>query len=406
MSHAPGGPKAGRDMVGSRSGSLFPKVLIWTARRFQALWDRPDFVTDLLQILKTVIAGTAAWWFAITVLESPLPFLAPWTALLTVHATVHRSFSHGVQTTLASAIGVAVSFLIGNYLGVNMLTFALALFIGVAAARLRWIKEEGIAIATTAIFVLGSGFTDQEPLLDERLLEVCVGVATGIAANLLIAPPLRDRQAARQVDRINQRMGALLIEIADEFSTSWNTDQAESWIEETESIRAELDSTWSVVRLARESRRHNPRGRFKPLSRAGGRHDRRHRPDQVSYENILARTDEGISHLRLLARTLREASYAEGPWDDRFRERWVSIVRDTGGVIADPDSAVEPLNDRLLQLASDLADDGRLPGTFWPVYGSLITSVRHIVVIVDDVASSREAREAGPENPGVGTSSL
>lgn len=98
-------PKAGRDMVGSRSGSLFPKVLIWTARRFQALWDRPDFVTDLLQILKTVIAGTAAWWFAITVLESPLPFLAPWTALLTVHATVHRSFSHGVQTTLASAIG-------------------------------------------------------------------------------------------------------------------------------------------------------------------------------------------------------------------------------------------------------------------------------------------------------------
>lgn len=215
-----------------------------------------------------------------------------------------------------------------------------------AAARLRWIREEGIAIATTAIFVLGSGFTDQEPLLDERLLEVCVGVATGIAANLLIAPPLRDRQAARQVDRINQRMGALLIEIADEFSTSWNTDQAESWI------------------------------------------------------------DEGISHLRLLARTLREASYAEGPWDDRFRERWVSIVRDTGGVIADPDSAVEPLNDRLLQLASDLADDGRLPGTFWPVYGSLITSVRHIVVIVDDVASSREAREAGPENPGIGTSSL
>lgn len=165
-------------------------------------------------------------------LESPLPFLAPWTALLTVHATVHRSFSHGVQTTLASAIGVAVSFLIGNYLGVNMLTFALALFIGVAAARLRWIREEGIAIATTAIFVLGSGFTDQEPLLDERLLEVCVGVATGIAANLLIAPPLRDRQAARQVDRINQRMGALLIERADEFSTSWNTDQAESWIDE------------------------------------------------------------------------------------------------------------------------------------------------------------------------------
>lgn len=367
------------------------------------IWNRPGFITDLLQIFKTVIAGTAAWWFAVTVLESPLPFLAPWTALLTVHATVHRSFSHGVQTTVASAIGVAVSFVIGNYLGVSVWTFAFALFLGVAAARIRWIKDEGIAIATTAIFVLGSGFAEQEPFLDERLLEVGVGVATGIAVNLLIAPPLRDRQAARHVDRVNQRMGELLSEMADEFSTSWDTDHAESWFQETESISAELGSAWTVVRFARESRRQNPRGFLPVLGRARRRARRRGHTEQTSYEEILGRTDESISHLRLLARTLREASYAEGPWDERFREQWVSIVRDAGQAIADPDAPVEPLNDRLLQLASDMADDGQLPRSFWPTYGSLITSLRHIVVIVDDVASAREAREAGPENPTQGT---
>ena len=367
------------------------------------IWNRPGFITDLLQIFKTVIAGTAAWWFAVTVLESPLPFLAPWTALLTVHATVHRSFSHGVQTTVASAIGVAVSFVIGNYLGVSVWTFAFALFLGVAAARIRWIKDEGIAIATTAIFVLGSGFAEQEPFLDERLLEVGVGVATGIAVNLLIAPPLRDRQAARHVDRVNQRMGELLSEMADEFSTSWDTDHAESWFQETESISAELGSAWTVVRFARESRRQNPRGFLPVLGRARRRARRRGHTEQTSYEEILGRTDESISHLRLLARTLREASYAEGPWDERFREQWVSIVRDAGQAIADPDAPVEPLNDRLLQLASDMADDGQLPRSFWPTYGSLITSLRHIVVIVDDVASAREAREAGTENPTQGT---
>lgn len=406
MAHSAGGQETVQDSTSSGSESRLAKTTRGTARRLQTLWGRPDFVTDLLQILKTVVAGTAAWWFAITVLESPLPFLAPWTALLTVHATVHRSFSHGVQTTVASAVGVAISFLIGNYLGVNVLTFAFALFIGVAAARIRWIKDEGIAIATTAIFVLGSGFADQEPFLDERLLEVGVGVATGIAVNLLIAPPLRDRQAARHIDRVNQRMGELLTEMADEFSTSWETDQAESWFKETESIRAELDSAWSVVRFARESRRNNPRGLLALPGSAGQRDRRKQRAEQASYEEILARTDEGISHLRLLARTLREASYAEGPWDESFREQWVSIVRDTGGAIADPDAPVEPLNDRLLQLASDLADDGRLPHTFWPTYGSLITSLRHIVVIVDDVASAREAREAGTENPGTDTPSL
>ncbi|GAB3845065.1 FUSC family protein [Nesterenkonia populi] len=399
MATVPARPETEQDRRGSGKQSSITRIARGAARRARDLRSRPDFVTDLLQIIKAVIAGTSAWWFAVYVLESPLPFLAPWTALLTVHATVHRSFSHGVQTTVASAIGVAISFVIGSYLGVSVWTFALALFIGVAAARIRWIKDEGIAIATTAIFVLGSGFSEQEPLLDERLFEVGVGVAAGIAVNLLIVPPLRDRQAARHVDRVNERMGEVLTDMADEFSASWETDKEDSWFQETESISAELSSAWSVVRFARESRRQNPRG-FLPLPGRASRRARRERHgEQVSYEEILGRSDEGISHLRLLARTLREASYAEGSWDEKFRERWVAIVRDTGEAIADPDAPVEPINDRLVQLASDMSDDDELPRDLWPTYGSLITSVRHIVIIVDDVASAREAREATRQNP-------
>src|SRR5699024_1679186 len=43
----------------------------------------PEAVTDLLQIAKGVIAGTTAWWLSMYILDSQLPFLAPWTALLT-----------------------------------------------------------------------------------------------------------------------------------------------------------------------------------------------------------------------------------------------------------------------------------------------------------------------------------
>lgn len=57
--------------------------------------------------------------------------------------------------------------------------------------------------------------------------------------------------------------------------------------------------------------------------------------------------DEGISHLRSLARILREATYAGGEWDARFREHWVAIVRDCGHSIANPDADVEPIRDRL-----------------------------------------------------------
>lgn len=376
-----------------------------TVRRFlrdvPALLGRPETVTDLLQIAKGVLAGTAAWALSIFVLDSQLPFLAPWTALLTVHATVHRSLSRGAQTTVASAVGVLVSFVIGAWLGVSVWTFALALLVGLLGSRISWIRDEGVAIATTAIFLLGSGFDSQQPLLVDRMVEVALGVAVGVGVNLLIIPPLRDQQASRYVDSINRRMGDVLINMADEFSTSWDTDQAEAWFRETESMSEELDSAWQTVRFARESERVNPRSGLRRRRGSGRNRSSTVTAEEASYENILARVDEGISHLRHLTRTLREATYLDGDWDTRFREGWVRIVRDAGHAIADPDAEVEPIFDRLSELSVSVAREGQLPPESWPLYGSLITSMRHIAVIVDDVASAREAREGAAANPRV-----
>ncbi len=354
---------------------------------------RREFLTDVLQIVKATVAGTAAWWISLTVLGSSMPFLAPWTALLTVHATVHRSLSRGVQTTAASTIGVALSFVIGYYLGVHLWTFALALVVGLAASRLSWIREEGVAIATTAIFVLSSGFDEQAPLLDERILQVGVGVGTGIVVNLLVLPPLRDRQAGRYIDSINRRIGGVLISMADDLSDSWGIERADAWFAESDSIRDELRSAWAIVRFARESRRMNPRRQGGLL---GVRRRRRSNSaaDRASSEEILDRADEGVSHLRSLIRTLREAAGFEEAWDARFRDRWVGIVDQAGRAIADPDAEVEPLHDALTSLSTEMAEDGHLDADLWPIYGSLLTSLRHIVVIVDDVTSARQAREA------------
>ena len=354
---------------------------------------RPEFTTDLLQIAKGVIAATGAWWLSDNVLDSQMPFLAPWTALLTVHATVYRSLSRGVQTTVASAIGVGVSFLIGSYLGVGLWTFALAMLVGLAGARLSWIRDEGVAIATTAIFVLGSGFDSQQPLLADRLLEIALGVAVGIAVNLIVLPPLRDRQAKRYIDSVNRQMGEVLIDMSKEFTGSWDTDSAEDWFERTEAMSRELDSAWQTVRFARESRRVNPRTAIH-AERRNRQSSAGEAPEKESYENILLRADEGISHLRNLARTLRDASSAERDWDDEFREEWAAIVADAGRSIADPDAEVGPIFDRLEKLSASISQGRRLSTTSWPIYGSLITSLRHIVVIVDDVASARDTRES------------
>lgn len=369
-------------------------------RKLREALRSPELITDVLQIAKCTVAATIAWWLSVHVLDSQLPFLAPWTALLTVHATVYRSLDRGVQTTVSSTLGIALSFVVGAFLGVNVWTFALALLVGLICSRIRWVRDEGVAIATTAVFVLGSGYDGQAPLLDDRLIEVGVGVLVGVTVNLLVVPPLRDQQAARYVDHINRRMGRVMVDMADALETSWAHEQADAWTAETVALDAELDSAWQTVRFARESERMNPR-RYAPRLPRGARGPGRGRrtTQRVGYEEILGRVGEGISHLRHLTRTIHESTYAESRWDDEFREQWAAIVRDAGHAVQDPDAEVEPVQDRLDHLATKFADDKHFSGPLWPVYGSLITSMRHIAVIVDDVASSRRARESTAPNP-------
>lgn len=360
----------------------------------------PEFATDLMQIVKTVIAGTLAWWLSKDLLDSSLPFLAPWTAILTVHATVYRSMTRGVGTIVSSIIGVVLSYAIGEYLGVNIWTMSAALFIGLCASRLKWLRDEGLAIATTAVFVLGAGFSSQAPLLFDRIEEIAVGVGIGIIINLIIIPPVRDRQAARYVDSINRRLGRVMADMADELATSWDTSQADSWLLETNSMDDELNSARASVKFARESSQLNPRKRLVAMHGPGApKQSGGQAREKVGYEEILERVAEGISHLRNLVRTTREATYADGAWDTDFRENWVEILRDAGRAVGDPDADVEPIYHRLNGLAARMSEADDLPDKGWPVYGSLITSLRHIATVVDDVASAREARDADADNP-------
>jgi len=375
-------------------------------RRWHRLADRlrsRDLLTDLVQIVKSVLAATLAWWISVWGLHSELPFLAPWIALLTVQVTVYRSVRSGVQIWVASAIGVGVSYLVGTFLGVSVWTFALAVLVGLVGARLPWLRTEGVAIATTAIFVLGSGFGSQEPLLNNRLLEAAIGVAVALLVNLLVAPPLRKRQAARHVDGVNRRMGEILIEMADELESSWDTDRADVWVQETMALSQRLSSVGQAVQVARESARLNPRDSSHWPHLTSERAQQRRQvanEGSVNYEEIFARLGEGIATLRDLALTVRDSTHADGRWDEYFRGQWVGILRDAGRSIHDPHADVEPVQDRLDGLAGRMSrSDGLPPGADWPVYGALITGLHRIAVIVDDVASAQGARDPSQPNP-------
>jgi Aromatic acid exporter family member 1 len=356
-----------------------PTRLTRAPRRVVGFLQRPATQTDLLQIAKTVVAAVAAWLLAVNVFGLMQPFLAPWAALLTVHATVYRSFSRGAQSVMATAMGIVVSFTVAELLGLGAATLGIALFMSLVLSRAGLLRDEGVTVATTALFVLTTGYEHQESMLLDRFLDTAIGVAVGIVANLVILPPLNDRSAQQQVDRINEKLGGLLREMAEEMRSDWSEERSGLWIDATRSMDDDLDHAWRLVRHAHESGWWNPRRR---LSSAG---------DPTQYEQVLQRLEEGIAQARSMARIVHESTRSAHEWDSRFRGPWVDLLDETGRRVANPDANVKPLHKQADDLTRELSGED-LPGLLWPVYGALISNLINVIDIVDDVATSRPVR--------------
>lgn len=351
----------------------------WPVRLVASLHE-PSTQTDLLQMAKAVVAAVAAWLIASRVLDLAQPFLAPWMALVTVHATVYRSLSSGVQTVIASVAGILVAVLAAHVLGAGPVTLGAAILVGLLISRYSPLGPEGVTMATTALLVITTGAENDPWVLLDRIYDTLIGVGVGVLVNLVVLPPLNDRSAEEQLDRLDRRMGELLTDIADQLRTSWRGDDADAWIERTRDMDRELARAWQLARHAHESSWWNPRTYLS-----------RHRGDRTAYDRLLGRVEEGIAQVRAMARTVRESTWSAQEWEPWFRERWIDLLAETGRRVADPDANVRSLRDEVADLTRRLSRED-LADLLWPTYGSLIVDLTNLLEVVDDVATSRPAR--------------
>ncbi|WP_402464155.1 FUSC family protein [Isoptericola aurantiacus] len=351
--------------------------------RVGAWWSSPTNQTDLLQTTKSVVAATVAWGLAEMVLGLEQAFLAPWVALLTVHASVYRTFWRGAQTVLAVATGVLLSLVVVQVLGSSVWSFGLALLVGMVLARVPVYRDEGVTVATTALFVITTGYHASTEhtieLLPDRLLATAIGVVVALIVNLAVLPPLNDRSAQQQIDAIDRKLGALLGDMAVQLRRPQEEQEEDDWIERTRGITADINHAWRLVGTALESGSWNPRRR-------------RHPAEQIQdYPQVLVRLEEGVSQTQSIARLVRESDRDAQTWDARFHERYTDLLAEAGRRVADPEPELAALRRDLRSLADDLSTED-LSGKLWPLYGALIANLQMIVDVVDDVATARPVR--------------
>lgn len=336
----------------------------------------PVVWTEVIQIVKTVVAAVVAWVLAVRVFSLPQPFLAPWSALLVVHATVYRTFWKGTQQVTAAVLGVILAWATGQLLGLDPGALALMLLASLVLGSIRWLRDEATTVAATALIVLTTGFADQDHVLIGRLLDTAIGVAVGLVVNLAVWPPLRDLTAARAIERVSRRVGELVCDIAAEFRSDCQAEQVEDWVLRTQLIDEEVDEAWALVRQARESGRLNPRRHSDVVRRRG------------AFSELLKRIEQSLAEIRSIARTVGHSIVDTNEWDDQFRDRWVTLLGEVGRAVRDTDAErLEELRAELRLLAADYSDDN-LSGLHWPEYGGLILNLRNIATSMDGVAAS------------------
>lgn len=322
---------------------------------------------------KTALAAIVAWLLAIEVFELPQSFLAPWAALLVVHATVYRTMSRGVQQVVATVIAVSLASVLGHVVASLNLALVLVIVLGLAIGLLPWLRPESVTVAATGLLVLTTGVHD-EFLLVTRLVDTALGVATGLLVNLLVWPPLADRAAARVIEDIRDSIGDLLSGIAKVIETTCHADDIEDWLERTREIDGQINQAWSLVRQARESARLNPRSGARAL-----------RDPQV-WQRTLHRMEQAVAEIRSMAGTFQSGTAPREQWDQRFATAWIRQLAATGAAVsATDDGAIAEVRHELSLLARQLSDDESW-SPVWPFFGALIVNLRNILDSMSDVA--------------------
>ena len=346
------------------------------ADRWRGRTHDPVFWNDVIQLLKTVLAAVLAWVLATEVFSLPQPFLAPWAALLVVHATVYRTFSSGLRQVAAAVMGVVLAWGVGSALGLDTTSVAVVLILGLAIGAMPWFGNEAATVATTGLVVLTTGFSGDESVLVSRLGDTAIGIAVGLLVNAIVWPPLRRRTAIAAMDRIDGRIGVLLADMSQGLVSRFNNDEVADWVDRTRSLDRELDNAWSLVRQTQESARMNPR-----------RSARQFR-DPQRWLSLLQRMDQAVADTRSMARTLGYVATRRDEWQPEFRDRWTTLLGDAGRAIADADAvAIRAIRERLTALVDDVGALHPTP-SIWPVYGGLMMNLRNVLDAMGEVAAA------------------
>lgn len=216
----------------------------------------------LLLVAKTMLAVGLAWTIAphMPGVTDEYPYYAPLGALVSMYPTLMGSMRSSLQTLLGLATGIALATLVVLTVGPTWWTIPVVVGIGVLLSGTGWFGAGREYVPMAALFVLIIGGQNADDYSLGYLTQTAVGVAVGLAINVVIAPAPLTLAAAARVDTFRDQLSAHLHDIGYAVTEAWPPEH-QQWADDASSLAETTTALRAALAEADDSRRGNVRAR-------------------------------------------------------------------------------------------------------------------------------------------------
>lgn len=345
---------------------------------------------DLILGAKSVVAAMVAWVLARYLLPPTVSTFAPFTALVSLQATVYRSVRGCVQYVLAMVVGAALAASLAAVAGIHGWSFGLLTLLALWVGRIRPFGDQGTQVAIIGFFAFSSG-QGRIDYIGYLAASVVIGALCGLAAHLVLAPARHVRHRQEDVADLYTGMSGRLAGLAEIFGEDDpDGERVRQWGRDWRRLSASCDRVQRTIATEIENSRLHPRPGVDAADSALPR-----------ARDALSVAQRAMDHLRSMTRSL---DYALDSGEIKnlpvsFRSGFSALLRSTATAMQEIGQASSTDPDRLSDLldaaAAELAAvQGRHQETAGAspearsLHGSLLTDAGRILA---ELRSSRRA---------------
>jgi uncharacterized membrane protein YccC len=271
--------------------------------------------------IKGAIAAAGAWALAKYAVGQPDPYFAPLAALLGVYPTVARSLRESAQYIAGFLLGAALAIPVGILLGPGLPGIAIIVVAGVLVSGWQRLGDQSPQVTFTALFVLLLGGGQPFHYVTHRMIDVGIGVVTGLAVNALVFPPLQLRPAEQAIRQWGEDIARALEELG--RAAAEPDAGMRPWPRHDRQLTTAAQQARAATKHARESLRWNPRARTEKTVR---------QPAGVVLDSL----DILTARTRAVARSLPDLQDIERAGQGRessFGEVYAAVLRELAGPV-------------------------------------------------------------------------